>query len=208
MFICNRCNKTHDGRYGSGKFCNQLCAMSRKGVPRKPLYHNLSEEEAAIKRAKRVKICRDAALVKAAKNKEISKIKVESGEWSDLTVSQRKTRILIEQNYSCALCKIGMTWNDLPLQFDVDHIDGDRNNNTRENLRCVCPNCHSQTPTYKSKNATSKRYSDEEIIYALKHSDSVYKALSSLGMNLHGGNYVRVRKIIKKYELKLDYLTL
>lgn len=39
----------------------------------------------------------------------------------------------------------------------LDHIDGDASNNTRENFRCVCPNCDSQLDTYKSKNKNSAR---------------------------------------------------
>jgi 5-methylcytosine-specific restriction endonuclease McrA len=37
----------------------------------------------------------------------------------------------------------------------VDHIDGDRTNNTYDNLRILCPNCHSQTPTFASKNVST-----------------------------------------------------
>lgn len=39
----------------------------------------------------------------------------------------------------------------------LDHIDGDASHNTRENLRCVCPNCDSQLDTYKSKNKNGSR---------------------------------------------------
>lgn len=131
---------------------------------------------------------------------------IESGDWEVLNKSQRRTRILREQDFACAMCKTPQTWNEQPLNFDLDHINGDRSNESRQNLRLVCPNCHSQTPTYKSKNAGARRYSDEEIIDSLKKNDSMYKAMSTLGMNLHGGNYTRVRKIIRKYRLELPYL--
>ena len=36
--------------------------------------------------------------------------------------------------------------------FILDHIDGNASNNSRENLRLICPNCDSQLDTYKSKN--------------------------------------------------------
>lgn len=39
----------------------------------------------------------------------------------------------------------------------IDHIDGNHTNNTYSNLRLLCPNCHSLTPNYKSKN-TFGRY--------------------------------------------------
>ena len=45
-----------------------------------------------------------------------------------------------------------LDWNGKELRLELDHIDGDSTNNTVDNLRLLCPNCHSQTPTYKAKN--------------------------------------------------------
>ena len=59
--------------------------------------------------------------------------------------------VLAKQNYKCASCGIDKH-NGLPIVLELDHIDGNYTNNTEQNLRCLCPNCHSQTPTYKSKN--------------------------------------------------------
>lgn len=42
-------------------------------------------------------------------------------------------------------------WMGEPLQLDVDHISGDWRDNRKENLRFICPNCHSQTNTWKNK---------------------------------------------------------
>lgn len=36
--------------------------------------------------------------------------------------------------------------------LEIDHIDGNNRNNVRTNLRVLCPNCHSLTPTWKSLN--------------------------------------------------------
>lgn len=139
---------------------------------------------------------------------EKKKERIKNDPFDTLSLSEKRARILFEQNFKCDSCDIGQEWNNRPLKFDLDHIDGDKNNNFRENLRFICPNCHSQTATYKTKNAKNKKYSDEEIIQALNQNDSVYHALKSLGMNLHGGNYIRIRNIIKKYNLKLGYLPL
>lgn len=53
--------------------------------------------------------------------------------------------------HQCEIC--GTTeWNGKPVPLEVDHIDGDHQNNILSNLRRVCPNCHAQTDTYKAKN--------------------------------------------------------
>lgn len=57
--------------------------------------------------------------------------------------------ILTEQ---CVKCKIGPIWNGEKLVLHLDHISGKRNDNRLENLRLLCPNCHSQTDTYCGKN--------------------------------------------------------
>jgi len=56
-------------------------------------------------------------------------------------------------NYRCALC----SWNEInPITgrspLEVDHIDGNSQNNTESNLVLLCPNCHALTPTYKNLN--------------------------------------------------------
>jgi hypothetical protein len=39
----------------------------------------------------------------------------------------------------------------VPLGLEIDHLDGNHSNNTFENLRFLCPNCHSQTSTYAGR---------------------------------------------------------
>lgn len=68
-----------------------------------------------------------------------------------------KKFFLEEQQHQCAICGIKDEWNNKTLVFVLDHIDGNADNNNRENLRLVCPNCDSQLDTYKSKNKNSAR---------------------------------------------------
>lgn len=57
----------------------------------------------------------------------------------------------------CDECKLQPVWNGKKLTIQLDHIDGDRTNNARANLRLLCPNCHSQTDTFsKGKNRKKK----------------------------------------------------
>lgn len=64
-----------------------------------------------------------------------------------------KNRMLRENilNNVCSECKIN-EWNGKPISLELDHIDGVRTNHKLNNLRLLCPNCHSQTDTYRSKN--------------------------------------------------------
>lgn len=73
------------------------------------------------------------------------------------SVKTFKHFILEEQNNKCAVCELDSMWNNKPLVFVLDHVDGNAANNKRDNLRCVCPNCDSQLDTYKSKNKNSAR---------------------------------------------------
>lgn len=51
----------------------------------------------------------------------------------------------------CAECGID-SWNGRPIVLHLDHINGIRDDHRLENLRFLCPNCHSQTDTYCGRN--------------------------------------------------------
>lgn len=54
--------------------------------------------------------------------------------------------------YLCAACGVGDSWHGQPLTLHVDHIDGQFWDCRPQNLRFLCPNCHSQTATYAGRN--------------------------------------------------------
>lgn len=78
----------------------------------------------------------------------------ESGGKKSGTVSNYVRRFLIEKYGEkcslCGWCEVNHYTGKVPVE--VDHIDGDWHNNSLENLRLLCPNCHSLTPTYKARN--------------------------------------------------------
>ena len=52
---------------------------------------------------------------------------------------------------ACEVCGIS-EWNGISLNCELDHVDGNSSNHKLENLKILCPNCHSQTPTFRSRN--------------------------------------------------------
>lgn len=64
-------------------------------------------------------------------------------------------------DYKCAICQISK-WNEQELTLQLDHIDGDNSNNILDNLRLLCPNCHSQTLTFCRGNV-------DKIVYTYQH---------------------------------------
>jgi len=68
-----------------------------------------------------------------------------------------KRYLLEKQNHCCAICGT-IEWNGKPLTLEVEHVDGNSQNQTEDNLAMICPNCHSQTETYKGKNRGNGRH--------------------------------------------------
>ena len=66
-------------------------------------------------------------------------------------------RLLVEERGNfCSECEVPSTWNGKPLRLQVDHINGECYDNRPCNLRLLCPNCHSQTETFSSKQSLAR----------------------------------------------------
>jgi hypothetical protein len=60
--------------------------------------------------------------------------------------------------FECSSCSL-TEWKGQPIPLELDHIDGNHNNNILSNLRLLCPNCHAQTSTYTGRNKGKASYS-------------------------------------------------
>jgi Zn finger protein HypA/HybF involved in hydrogenase expression len=91
-----------------------------------------------------------------SKNKiPLSEILIEKSTFSTTHLKIR----LLEENIienKCSKCGQEPFWNGEILVLQMDHINGNHRDNRLENLRMLCPNCHTQTSTYGSKNKTMK----------------------------------------------------
>ena len=79
--------------------------------------------------------------------------------WENVTPGKYRIKRYLAETYGnkCSVCNIE-EWNGREIVFDLEHKDGNSENNSRENLCLICPNCHSQTVTYKNKNIGNGRY--------------------------------------------------
>lgn len=70
------------------------------------------------------------------------------------TSTNRLKRRLLNEGYltnECVECGIGSSYNGMPITLELDHVNGNRFDHSLSNLRILCPNCHSQTETFRFK---------------------------------------------------------
>ena len=70
--------------------------------------------------------------------------------WPFLSKGKRRNLLLREANYACSECGFDKKRSCGGVILEIDHIDGDSRNNSRENLRVLCPNCHALTETFRN----------------------------------------------------------
>lgn len=158
--FCPECGKQLPFERRRAKFCNSSCSakFNNRGVTR----HIKGSKICTCGNPKKVtnKHCSEC-IEKRVYNRVLS---LEEAK----TDHTRKLLIMRDRPYRCEVCGIS-DWMEKPINLDLDHIDGNSDNNQADNLRLICPNCHSQTETYKGANTgrnstrqqmRRKRYAD------------------------------------------------
>lgn len=105
------------------------------------------------------------------------------------TDKSRRNFITKLNGHFCDTCGIS-EWRGKKIGLELDHVDGNHTNNVLSNLRLLCPNCHSQTDTYKNKNAGKgresrrKRYADiAQLKERLTCNENVVGLIPTIGSN-------------------------
>ena len=166
MKICPKCGSEHEK---SGNYCCRSCANSRTFTAEtieKKRKANL-EFYATMSDLERKKFHKDKMQhydfhEHQRKVQEANRKRSWSRPYEEMSHDSLRKRILVERNHTCEACGIGNEYNGKPLSLELDHIDGNNSNNKIENLRILCPNCHSQTPTHRSKNIKYKKLLKEK----------------------------------------------
>ena len=148
QMLCLKCQKVHDGSYGSGKYCSRSCANSR--VRDEAFKSNHSKVMKRVYREHPEYILKrtEASHTPEAKAKRRATFRAKF-KFEDLSLPIKKAR-LREEIGRCEVCGID-EWRGEKITLEVHHIDGDRSNNTKDNLQVLCPNCHSLTDNWRGR---------------------------------------------------------
>jgi hypothetical protein len=163
---CENCNKNHNGEIGSGRFCSITCARSFSTKhKRKEINDKVSKilkkmiEDGKWKRPSgggfkkgydpnRRKFTKEDREKSKLAMIEYYKNKIESIPFDKLSKNCRKKILIKERGHRCEKCNRKI-WLCMPITLELDHINGNKEDNRRENHKLLCPNCHSYTPKWR-----------------------------------------------------------
>lgn len=203
--ICEKCQEEYTVVYGSGRFCGAVCArgfstFAKRAEINEKVSQTLKAQGNEVYARLHTEEVRNRANI-ARKATWERKAEEDNRDFSELGLPKRKQIVFDEQGNCCSGCGI-VDWRGKELTFELEHKDGDNKNNIRENLEVLCPNCHSQTSTWRGRNKV-KKVSDEQMIAMLRATESLHQTLLNLGMAAKGGNYKRVKRLAAENDIRL-----
>lgn len=198
--ICENCNSEHLGEYGSGRFCSAKCARGFSTKSKRNEINLKVSQRMKGRPSSRGSLSEDKLREIAEKCKATWIRKLLEADFALLGFDSKRKRVIIEQQNCCNHCGIS-TWQNKPITLEIDHINGIRDDNRRENLEAICPNCHSITDTWRGRNKPIRngdnKVSDEELLLALQETNNIRQALIAVGLAAKGNNYQRAKKLLE-----------
>jgi hypothetical protein len=153
---CENCNKefkciVSDGR----KFCSRRCSAINVNRTRVKWRLKCVVCDSEIIGKGNVKYC--SKNCNDLHKEELRNLIIVSGNGSSRSIKKYLIKTHGNKCMDCGWCQINLTTGKVPIE--IEHIDGNSENNDLSNLKLLCPNCHSLTPTYKSLNRGKGRHS-------------------------------------------------
>lgn len=167
-YTCQKCGKSFNGFiHENRKFCSQSCSTSYNNKLRikKEKHNERKRNEYHNRKEKYCLNCGEKTTRKYCSNKCFQEYiwkekinKIENGDIS-FSVKTYKKYLIYKYGEKCMECgwnKTNKFSNTIPIE--LEHIDGNSLNNNLNNLKLLCPNCHSLTSTYKALNVGNGRH--------------------------------------------------
>lgn len=158
--------------------------------------------------------------IKVKKHIPLEEILTEKSAYSRRHLKKRLIDNGILEN-KCCECGITNIWNNKPISLQLDHINGIRDDNRIENLRFLCPNCHSQTENYSGKHKLKKKNInvDKKVLIEILNQNTIKESAKILRTSeyvlrneIKNNNIVYNKKLFKdkphkrKFEIAKDDL--
>lgn len=162
-FNCANCNKlvfktVERTKKSKNIFCSQSCSAvfnnKKRGYKSEKVELNKKCVCGILIKSNR-KYCTIKCQAHEKTNKTFDKI--ESNNYFVKSNKQYKSYLIAKRGHRCEMCSF-TEWGGKPILLILDHIDGNSDNFELENLRIICSNCDTLTPTYKNRNKGKGRF--------------------------------------------------
>ena len=157
---CENCSKEFNPKYLTQKFCSRHCAavinntkFVKRGAKEKLNCLHCGKTIARVNKKYCCTQCKIDYELKKDAEKYLEGKFVPKGS----STKRIKSILVYIHNNVCSGCGIS-SWQGKPITLELEHKDGNSENNSLDNLCLLCPNCHSQTPTYKGRNIGNGRW--------------------------------------------------
>ncbi len=213
---CKKCGNEFEPSKGLMNYCSMACRNSRersdevKEKIRQSMKNGLSsgkipsyeERLARMSEEDRERFLKRMKEINLEQKKKARDL-IMTAEFETLSFERLRKRIIYEQDEKCNSCGIS-EWMSKPISLELEHKDGNHYNDSRDNLEALCPNCHSQTPTFRGRNIKNKvkrsMISDDELLSAMiSNNFNMRQSLIEVGLTPKGANYNRCHKLKRLY---------
>lgn len=153
--LCAECSNSIEYNKRKNKFCSHSCSAKFSNTKRERKINFSKCLNCLQQIQKRNKYCSNTCLQDFIRNEKLKQNKI----------SSLSLRTFLIKKYGAICMECGWSKQNpytKTIPIELEHIDGNSENNTLENVKLLCPSCHSLTPTYKGANMGNGRFKRRE----------------------------------------------